>query len=82
MTETVFSRIIASVLLLVDAIMGKFVTAPTWTSGNLENCTIGGYSGGALTDCGTALVAQIPQLAVGGIGFLNGILAALNLVDA
>jgi len=79
MTETVFSRIVASVLILVDAIIAKFVTAPTFAASNLDNCTIGGYTGGGLTDCGTALVAQIPALAVGGIGMLNSLLVALNL---
>jgi hypothetical protein len=56
MPETVLGRILASVLLLLDAIVAKFITAPTWDSGNLANCTLAGYSGGALTVCGTALV--------------------------
>jgi hypothetical protein len=56
MPETVLGRIIASVLLLLDAIVAKFIAAPTWASGNLDNCTPAGYSGGALTVCGAALV--------------------------
>lgn len=79
MPETVFSKIIASCLVLVEAIVGKFVVAPTWDAGNILNCAPAGYTGGSLTECGTALVLQIPQLAVTGVGFINGLLAALNL---
>jgi hypothetical protein len=79
MQQTVFSDIIAKVLVLVNAILDQFVTGVTYTSGNLLNCVPASYTGGALTACGQSLVYQLPLLLTQGVGFLNGTLVALGI---
>jgi hypothetical protein len=79
MFETVFTTMIAKILVLVSAVMDQFVTGVTYTEGNILNCTPAEFSGGTLTACGTAVVQQLPLLIAQGIGLGNGLLVALGL---
>jgi hypothetical protein len=78
MPQTMLGDIIVNALVVVDAILGKFVTGTSYSAGNLELCVPSAYTAGGLTACGTMLVAQIPQLAVSGIGLLNTMFVALG----
>ena len=78
MYDTILNNIIVKVLVLVEAILDVFVVPPTYTEGNLLNCTPATFTAGALTVCGTSLVAQIGTLAVQGLGVLSGMLVALS----
>ena len=53
------ASITAKLLILVDAVLGKFVTVTTEVSG--ANCAINQVSGG-LTDCGQAIVNNLETL--------------------
>jgi hypothetical protein len=79
MQQSVFTDIVAKVLILVDAIIGQFVVNVTYTPGSSSLCIPAAYSGGDLTACGWALVLQLPLLAAQGIGFLNNTLVALGI---
>ena len=69
MQQSVFSDIVAKVLVFVDAILDQFVVGVTYTSGNLLNCVPASYTGGTLTACGQSLVYQLPLLITQGVGF-------------
>jgi hypothetical protein len=77
MQQTVFSDIIAKVVILVDWFLECFVTV-TWTNGALANCTGGGYTG-SLTACGYALVSALTSVTVTGLGALSGLMAGLSV---
>lgn len=78
MPQTMLGDIIVNALVIVDAILGKFVTGTSYTLGNVETCVPSAYTAGSLSACGTMLVGQIPQLAVSGIGLLNTMFVALG----
>ena len=79
MQRTVFSDIIAKLVILVDWFLECFVQV-TWVDGNaaLANCTGGGYTG-SLTACGYALVQCLTSVTVTGLGALSGLMAGLSV---
>ncbi len=77
MQQTVFSDIIAKVVILVDWFLECFVTV-TWANGTLANCTGGGYTG-SLTACGYALIQALTSVTVTGLGALSGLMAGLSV---
>jgi predicted ABC-type sugar transport system permease subunit len=79
MQDTVFTSMIAKILVLCSAVIDQFVTGVVYTPGNIFNCTPAAYTGGTLTACGQSLVLQLPLLAAQGIGLLNGLLVALGI---
>lgn len=77
MQQTVFSDIIAKVVILVDWFLECFVTV-TWDNSTLSNCT-GGHYTGSLTQCGYTLVAALTSVTVTGLGALSGMMAGLSV---
>ena len=75
----VLQTIIAKTLILVEAILEQLVEAPTYNAAVGSVCSPASFTSNGLTACGTAMVAQMGQLIVQGVGLAAGMLTALGV---
>jgi len=79
---TVFQIIVAKSLILVEAILDTLVELPLYNANGAAVCAPASVTSAGLTACGDALIAQMGQLIVQGVGFLAGTLEAMGVMPA